>query len=60
MLTFDLDMTPTYQMEYEFSMITKQDLRSYVTMGILTKAGYKRILGEDYDKADSQFINQEQ
>ena len=57
MLTFDLDMTPTYQMEYEFGMITKQDLRTYVAMNILTKAGYKRILGEDYDKSDSQLIN---
>lgn len=44
-----LDMTPTYKMEYEFNIITKQDLYNYVGMGILSKEGYKQILGVDYE-----------
>lgn len=45
-----LTMTPIYQMEYQFNMITKDDLVNYVKMGILTKEGYKTILGVDYEE----------
>lgn len=50
MITLDM-MTPTYKMEYEFGWITKDDLASYVEQGLMTKAGYKAILGVDYETA---------
>lgn len=51
MFNFNFDMTPTYQMEYEFGMIDRGTLRTYVEMGILSRTGYKTILGEDYDES---------
>lgn len=50
---FNFDMTPTYQMEYQFGFITATDLADYVQMGILTKEGYKKILGVEYGQANT-------
>jgi hypothetical protein len=58
MITLDM-MTPTYKMEYEFGWITKDDLASYVEQGLMTKAGYKEILGVDYD-TQSEAVSQPQ
>lgn len=54
MIVFNLDMTPTYKMEYDFGFITVDDLRSYVQNGSLTKAGFKEITGDDYEAENAK------
>lgn len=46
---FDFSMVPTYKMEYDFGFITKEDVASYVDMGIITEDDYKTIVGEDHE-----------
>ncbi|MCH3989889.1 MAG: XkdX family protein [Lactobacillus sp.] len=50
------DMTPTFKMEYDFGMIDKQTLASYVAAGnmCIDAAGYKEITGEDYVEPQTQ------
>lgn len=45
------NMTAIYQKEYSWGWINKDTLASYVQMGILSKDGYKAILGVDYETA---------
>lgn len=54
MLTFD--MTSTFKMEYDFGLIDKQTLASYVASGnmCIDAAGYKEITGDDYVAPNQQ------
>lgn len=37
-----------YKIFYDLKFVTKDDLKSLVEYGVLTKAEYKNITGEDY------------
>lgn len=54
MFNFIIDMTPTYKMEYDFGFIGVAELKTYVQNGSLTLAGYKEIVGKDYDGTQTE------
>ena len=46
-----LDMTSLYKNEFDWGWITKDILKTYVEMGILSAEGYRKITGDDYVQA---------
>lgn len=53
MFTFDYslfqqELEQQYKQQFDWGWLDKDTLKSYVAMGILSKDGYKRIVGVEY------------
>lgn len=44
-----IDMSPVYKQELDLGWITKDTVKSYVTVGIITADQYEKITGDKYE-----------